>query len=229
VAKKLAVGIPWQQEMMWTSFLFTFWQTDIPKDALLIQGDKATTWESRNHIVREALKWGADELLFMDVDQAFPGDVLARLRSHDKDIISGWTPIRKQPHTPLVFKRENGGYGPILPQGQIQEVDGFGFGCVLLKTHVFEKIRTPWFESTFFPHGHERAGDLETGHDLNFCQRAQEAGFSLWVDNTAACGHIMNVMIDQRYAMENIKHLIAQEVIEKKAKEAGERRIHLAH
>jgi len=222
---RLAVGIPWQQEMMWSTFLFDFWATDIPRDARLIRGNRMDVPQSRNTIVREAQAWGATELLFMDVDQNFPGDVLARLRSHDKEVVSGWSPLRKQPHFPLVYKKDAGQYRPIPPRGVLQKVDGFGFGCVLIRMEVFEKVKGPWFEQEFFPNDHERAGELKTGHDLNFCRMAQEAGFDLWVDNTVKCGHLMNAMIDYDYAMAGIEDMMAQEVIKQRVQAAREKRV----
>ena len=225
---KLAVGIPWQQEMMWSSFLFDFWQTDVPRDARLIRGDKKDTPMSRNHIVREALGWGADELLFMDIDQTFPSDVLARLRSHKKDIVSGWTPLRKQPHWPLVYLREGKSYRPLMPEGELQKVDGFGFGCVLIKMHVFERMVQPWFEQEFHDDESEKAGGLKVGHDLNWCRKAQEAGFELWVDNTVECGHLMNVMIDREYAMNGYIEMMAEHKARQIVQKESERRIHVA-
>jgi hypothetical protein len=222
---RLAVGIPWQQEMVWTDFLFNFWETDIPRDARLIRGDRMDVPQSRNTIVRKALEWGATELIFMDVDQSFPQDVLARLRSHKKDIVSGWAALRKQPHFPLAYMKDGDGYRPTLPQGSLQKVDGFGFGCVLIQMPVFVKMGGPWFEQIFWPADHEKAGGLKVGHDLNWCRNAQEAGYDLWVDNTVQCGHLMNVMIDHDYAMKNYEHMMTEHVLKERIQKAQESRI----
>ena len=143
-------------------------------------------------------------------------------------IVSGWTPLRKQPHFPLVYQRSGEQYRPMLPEGSLQKVDGFGFGCVLIKTHVFERMTRPWFEQEFFEEDSAKVGGLKVGHDLNWCRKAQEAGFDLWVDNTVECGHLMNVMIDRQYAMNSYIHLLAEHKAKEVVKEEGERRIHVA-
>jgi hypothetical protein len=225
---RLAVGIPWQSEMMWSHFLFNLWETDIPKTAKLIRGKRMDVPQSRNQIVRDAMSWGAEKLLFLDVDQSSPPDVLARLSSHKKDIVSGWAPLRKHPHFPLVYEKYGDLYRPLMPTEGLQRVDGFGFGCVLLDMKVFDRIPQPWFVQTFWPDDHERAGQLKVGHDLNFCKKAREAGLEMWVDNTVDCGHLMNVMINKEYALTAYIEMLAEHKAKQRMAEQEDRRIVLA-
>jgi hypothetical protein len=212
---KLAIGIPWQHQFMPTDFLFSLWNTDIPRDAKLIRGKEMDLPNSRIDMVCRAQKWGADEIFMVDVDQGFPTDVLKRLRSHNKDIISGWSPHRGYPHTPLVYRKYEHGFRPVHPEKGLQKVDGFGFGCVLLKMHVFDKIPTPWFLNT-----HDgRTGKRLEGNDFYFCKKAQEAGFDLWVDNEVNCTHDFQGKIDKEYALKTYAMLQAEEEFKKKKAE----------
>jgi hypothetical protein len=204
---KLAIGIPWQHQFMPTDFLFSLWDTDIPRDAKLIRGKEMDLPNSRIDMVCRARDWGADEIFVVDVDQGFPSDVLARLRSHDKDIISGWSPKRGYPHFPLVYRKVPGGYRPLHPAKGLQKVDGFGFGCVLMKMHIFDKIPAPWFLNTHNPD----TGKRTEGNDFYFCNKAQEAGFELWVDNDVNCTHDFHGKIDKNYALATYAHLQEQD------------------
>jgi len=85
---------------------------------------------------------------------------------------------RRIPHA---YRRINTGeLKPIYVYNQRpSEVDSVGLGCCLIKRKVFEKIGSKF----------EFNNDVG-GEDINFCKRAQDAGFLIHVDPDVQCGHI---------------------------------------
>jgi len=125
----------------------------------------------------------ADRILWIDSDMMVQGDSLLKLLEADKDIISG-VAVAKQPPFSFIIARQNmeNKLEPIksLPQKRLfNDIDGFGFGFVLIKTSVFDKIEPPYF----------MMGEV-IGEDYYFCQKAKAAGFDLWVDSECQLGHV---------------------------------------
>ena len=57
-------------------------------------------------------------------------------------------------------------------------VDKVGFGAVLIKMSVFDKIQQPYFVM-----------EGELGEDYYFCAKAKKAGFDIWVDTGSVVAH----------------------------------------
>lgn len=142
---------------------------------------------SRNLIVKYAQENKFDYIFWVDSDIILPKDALIKLIAHDKDIVSGVYAYKILGGDKAVAKRflldKEDTYEDI-PLKEIKEykglmkVDGFGFGCVLTKTEVFNKIKYPHFIYTF-----------DMGEDIFFCRKAQNEGYELFIDTTILCGH----------------------------------------
>lgn len=76
----------------------------------------------------------------------------------------------------------------------LQEVDGFGGACFLIKGRVFDH---PDLQSGAFLRTWKPDGTLKMGNDLAFCRRAKNAGFRLWVHWAYCAGHIKEVDLAQ--------------------------------
>ena len=218
---KLAIGIPWNHQFVPTTFLWESIKLGLKdsENVKIIKADKYMLAASRNYIVKTALEEGCDEILFLDVDQGFPDDLVARLRSHDKDIVSGMVPGRRLPHFFEMYKIGNDGdkltYFPYPIVSHLQEVDGIGFGSVLVKAKVFETLPHPWFLDLWDEYHIQRT----FGNDLYFCKKAQEAGFKVYVDTTCECEHDLSIRLDKEYADKNIKfHMMVEEARKKESK-----------
>ena len=146
---------------------------------------------ARNVIAKYAQENKFDYILWVDSDMLLPKDTLTRLLSHDTDIVSGVYRYKLLNDKRIVAKRLTGDdYTDVLADelytdGEITEVDAFGFGCVLMKVSVLDKIPYPWFVYT-----------LEMGEDVYFCRKAQNAGFKLYLDKKIICGHKGQVNYD---------------------------------
>lgn len=140
---------------------------------------------ARNLIVKEAKDRNAECIFWVDADILLPKDALKNLYSHDKDIVSGVYTYKIFNNKNIVAKRykeknkyEDLEFKKILEEPNPLEVDAFGFGCVLTKTEVFNKIKYPWFRYS-----------INMGEDVYFCRKAQAAGYKLYLDNRVLCGH----------------------------------------
>lgn len=123
-----------------------------------------------------------------------PRNTLAKLLSHDKDVVSGVYSYKVLNNDEVVAKKfmdkERTDYGnlkikAIQNSSGLIEVDGFGFGCVLTKVSMFDKIPFPWFIYT-----------QDMGEDIFFCRKAQNEGYKLWLDTDVICGHIGQINYD---------------------------------
>lgn len=161
-----------------------------PPGTAMIPARGASIAENRNGIAEQALELGAEWVFYMDDDQVFAPDTLTRLLAHDKPITSGLYVSREAPFVPHVYDVEdergwcsyrelkNGDSG-------LHEVKSVGAGCMLVRREVFEAMERPWW----------RLGQITSdgwGDDHNFCHRAREAGFGIWVDLEIVVGHQMN-------------------------------------
>jgi FkbM family methyltransferase len=64
------------------------------------------------------------------------------------------------------------------------EIDGCGFGCVLVKSEVFRAVGYPQFVY------HSAIDHKDTiSEDTDFCKKAKDRGFKIFVDSSIKCGH----------------------------------------
>lgn len=178
---------------------------------------------NRNTIVQKFLATkDCDYLMMIDSDIVPPPNIL-NIVDFNKDII---TPLmfvwQKGMIIPLFLKRnKDGAYDAddYLNKAGLQETDATGTGCIVISRKVLETIRHP-FENVYDPDGVKTLGN-----DLNFCQKAKEAGFKIWVHLDYLCGHITKMDLkDQfyealgKYKAEKELLLIKQHLQEKSPK-----------
>lgn len=157
-------------------------------------------YDARNKLAAQAVKFGADYVLWLDSDMVFEPDMFKQLMEHmkDKDIVSGLYFRRAKPFTPVIFSKLEitdekttwEGYDD-YPENSVFEVEGIGFGCVLLKTSVLIDIASN-FKTWFAPIG-------GVGEDLSFCARARELGYKIWLDSSIKCGHVAHTVITDSF------------------------------
>lgn len=129
-----------------------------------------------------------DYLFAVDSDIVFKPDTLHKLLSHDKDIVSGLYIQRKPGQHILEIYRggRNVPYQDIKGLGLI-EVDGCGFGCVLVKGEVFREMEYPHF---VYRSAIDHVNTLS--EDTYFCMKAISIGFQVYADTSILCEHIGN-------------------------------------
>ena len=127
---------------------------------------------------------GYDYLFSVDSDISFAPDTLLKLLSLDKPIVGGVYRQRNPEQHLEVYDTNYRRMEWSQLAFEIREIGALGFGCVLIKREVFEAIGHPWFEY------HVALDHNQTfSEDLDFCKKAREKGFSIWVDSSILCGH----------------------------------------
>jgi FkbM family methyltransferase len=129
-----------------------------------------------------------DYLFAVDSDIVFPKDTLIRMLAHNVPMVSGLYIQRKPGEHILELYRggRNIPYNDIRGKGLI-EVDGCGFGCVLVNSNVIRGIGYPQFV-------YKSALDHSQtfSEDNYFCMKAIERGFKIYADTNILCEHIGN-------------------------------------
>lgn len=157
-------------------------------------------YESRNTLAKQAIATKADYIMWLDSDMTFAPDTMTRLQQHmeeGKDIVTGLYFRRRPPFTPVLFKtleridddcarHEN--YDD-YPDGDVFEIGGCGFGCIMTRTSVLEDVFLN-YHKCFDP-------VCSIGEDLAFCLRARELGYKIYCDSTIKCGHIGQLVVDE--------------------------------
>lgn len=154
-------------------------------------------WDAaRNKCVSSMMEGEYDYILFIDTDVIVPPDLIKRLTHHNLDIVGLSYKQKFPPHNFCAFKKSQDVHGldtkiPIVPTGELVEVDYIGTGCLLISRKVFQKMAFPWFKWTVdvtTPNGQSE--------DFYFCSKAQEAGFKIWWDSALPqAGHVVTALL----------------------------------
>ena len=144
-----------------------------------------------------------DYMMWIDSDIRFNNEMFQKLVDMDEDIASGWY-SQTGGTSPVVekmddeFFKQNGSYQfltaeELTGRSETCKVDYIGFGWVLIKQGVFEKLEYPWFAPKLINIGE----DLQEvcSEDVAFCRDAKDAGFDIWLDPTCRVGHEKTLVI----------------------------------
>lgn len=142
--------------------------------------------ESRNQACEEI---EGDWIWFIDDDHAFRDDVLLSLLARNVDIVTPICLRRAQPFLPV--PAEHGDFLNLANHGpdDLVEVNHGGSSGMLIRKRVLDAIEPPWFEL-----GRDENG-ARVSEDVNFCRRAQAAGFKVHVDLAVRLGHMTTAII----------------------------------
>lgn len=175
--------------------------------------------DQRCNLVAEALKEGADWILWLDSDMRFPRDAFKRLRAHNKPIVGCNYSTRRLPVAPTA-KRIQDNLWVEVPTKQdstgLEKVNGCGFGCMLTSTEVFRKIPEPWFLIGWSGINHKAIGE-----DIFFCLEAGKAGYDVLIDHDLSkeIAHIGTIEYMHQH-VEAMAEERAADKIKEQAKEA---------
>jgi 2-polyprenyl-3-methyl-5-hydroxy-6-metoxy-1,4-benzoquinol methylase len=162
---------------------------------------------NRNELVEKALEHNPDYLWFIDSDMLVPPNALDNLINTNKDIVGALCFQRKPPYRPVVCVMKNGKYKLLdyIKLNQIIEVDIVGFGCVLVKRNVFDKLKEGGC-NTFFQFKNINSDVTEQlNEDMTFCENARKYGFKIYSNTSVICKHFGEIWVD-----ENISYLLLQ-------------------
>ena len=157
---------------------------------------KTEQFRARNAIVQHARDIGSDWLLMIDDDHIINIDddsgkqgkgadcynFLQKLLDHDVDIVGPIYYQRGGQAKPVVMAQSGNGFSFMNDHdltGGLQEIGVQGGGCILIKMHVFDKLKQPWFEP-----------EHTYGTDIQLCKAARAAGFKVYTDSSIEMGHV---------------------------------------
>lgn len=145
----------------------------------------------RNLIAHHTIMRGFDYLFSIDYDIKLPKFALVKMLAEDKDIISGvYIQRRHEAKIPELYRLNQSGGMSTLKIEEVQnnnviEIDGCGFGCVLVKMDVLKTIGYPQFKY------HDTIDFQYTlSEDVDFCFKAKQKGYKLYADCSIKCDHI---------------------------------------
>ena len=142
-----------------------------------------------------------DYIMWIDSDQIFTFDHFKKLLNANKDIVSGLYMMSDNTNYATIEKWDEEYYKihgrfeflnreSVAKKTDLFKADYTGFGWMLIKKGVFEKIEYPWFKPfwTEFTMDDLVIRDFSF-EDVAFCKDAQKNGFDIWIDPTAIVGH----------------------------------------
>jgi hypothetical protein len=146
---------------------------------------------ARNSLVEQILASGQGytHVVWIDSDVVPPMDAPERLLATGKTVVGGLY-LTKGAHRPAVFHLD-----PLRPYlsvpGGLVQVDGYGLGCALVETGVYESMAAAFGDRRW----HEFVeGD---GEDVFFFRRLQKMGVEAWLDGSLRCGHVKDQVVTQ--------------------------------
>lgn len=201
---KILVAIPCMSKVD-TDFMMSMLRLRRIHDTHYSTSVASLIYDSRNAFAARAITEGYDRVLFIDSDMIFEPDLLKRL-SDDMDTgldyVSGLFFTRRSPVKPMIYKTldvskaEDGTPMAVTetytdyPRDALFEIQGSGFGAVLINTDLMRKVWDKYGPS-FMP--------VPTlGEDLAFCYRARSLGAKLYCDSRVKLGHIGTVVFDEK-------------------------------
>ena len=155
-------------------------------------------YKARTDLGLHAIMNNADFVLWIDSDMVFPEDLLIDLLAdmEGRDIVSGVCHMRRPPFAPVLYSKLRQGMTPgeneaekllDYPRDRIFQVEGCGFGCVMMRTNVLQAVVDKY---------HDLFAPLPGyGEDLSFCIRARGCGYDIHVDPKIQVGHKASVIV----------------------------------
>lgn len=170
--------------------------------------DRQRIDKCRNYFVKECLANDFDYLFMVDDDNPIPADTLEKFVEDDKDIIIApiltRNPNKDGYHDLCAYYVENRGVGDgktikyynfikeFKDTGPLHKIDAGGTGAILIKRKVLEvlakKYEYPFEFGDIKVNGQRRT----MSEDVEFCERAINEGFEVWLDERVRPIHLGN-------------------------------------
>jgi hypothetical protein len=186
---------------------------------IIIQSSMLT--ESRHMLVGDALKCGADYMLWCDADHMFEPDAICRLWARNVDVVGCNYPRRCKPTAPTAAKvvaeqTPEEDYKNLVytdagkaADNLLEEVDHLGFGLCLIRMSAFEKLQLhaeAQGKKSFLPlfvFQPKEDGSGMIGEDVFFFGKLRDAGIKVYCDHGVSwtVGHISNIVLTNAHAI----------------------------
>ena len=189
--KKILIAVPCMNQVP-AEFAYSLGQLQKIGQCAVLFKIGTLVYVARDELAKAALACGADLVFWLDSDMTFDPDILKRMlntyEEEKTDILTGLYFRRVEPYTPTLFehldvKEEIVEWADFkhIPAEPF-EIEGCGFGCVLMKTDIFVEVQKE-FNQMFTPIN-------GVGEDLAFCWRARQLGYKITCDPRITLGHV---------------------------------------
>lgn len=164
------------------------------------------TDKNRNVLIQRAMENDVDYILWLDADMIYPLDIVSTYMKEDFDIIGCLYFKRLEPYDPIAYIKNPDtsmdtpwlSLSPAkLPQNTVLEVDGLGFGGVMVRKGVYEGMgedRWMYYDKGFHLPYKNKYGST---HDLVFCRNAQKHGFTIKLHTGVKPGHLAEKVVTE--------------------------------
>jgi len=172
--------------------------------ANVLRGPKQIPWDGK--LKYDYQLWIDSDIVFSTekfwqlCDLAVPAPDKDGIAQAEKEIVAGWY-ATEDGHTTSVAHwldeddfRKNGGvmnHETVESMGKRRKpftVDYTGFGWVMIRKGVFERLEYPWFAPKMQVFESGKVQDM-CGEDVSFCLDAKEADVETWCDPRIRVGH----------------------------------------
>lgn len=144
-----------------------------------------------------------DYMLWVDSDNVFSIEDFIKLYNLNKEIASGLYLTQNGKNFATVkdwdeeFYKKHGAFEFLTPENIKNNkepfvVDYTGFGFILIKRGVFEKLQYPWFRPIWKKFGNINEFTME---DVSFCHLVRELGINVWVHPEVIAKHEKKFLI----------------------------------
>lgn len=147
-----------------------------------------------------------DYIMWIDSDIIFKTEDLIELLKMNKDIAAGWyvqsnggimsnqSTVVENSNKQQLYEKGSNKYETIEDMSRRTEpfkVDYCGFGWILIKKGVYEKIPYPWFVPRVIQLQKPDGTILEDvcSEDISMCEDFRKYGFDIWVNPKVRVGH----------------------------------------
>jgi hypothetical protein len=133
----------------------------------------------RENLASSALELGSEYVLWLDSDIVFPETTAIRLMAHDESFVAANYVTRSKPTKSVAYRQLHNWNSSLSfdNANTLEDVEGIGLGCVLMKTEIFTKLPQPWFEFSWNSKSKDHLGE-----DFNLCKKITNLGYKLKVD-----------------------------------------------
>lgn len=146
---------------------------------------------ARDKLAGKAINEGFSHVLWLDSDMVFGPNLLEDLQMCRKQFVSCCYNGRRPGYQSCIFKSidlNNVERFEEYPREPF-EIEGCGFGAVLMETDIIRAIYTAYPKETPF------TPLPSLGEDIAFCFRARSLGYKLYAEPNVQLGHVGHIVI----------------------------------
>lgn len=197
IMAKVFLAVPTGEMARRADFYDSYNQLRKPEGTICSFSHGQSPAKNRNIMIDMAIENSCSHILFLDDDMIPEPDLIERLLSHDKDVVSALYLMRNFPHLPVIFDESyKDGQCKFMfldpSKSGLVPIVNCGLGAVLISTRIFT-----WLDKPFI-----RLGEIfqdEWCDDVGFFNRVRASGFEMFCDLGAKVGHSLNVTITPEF------------------------------